>query len=261
MDAVKKMMHVGLCPGDVGRYVFLPGSPERSEKIAGYLDGAVEVAYNREFRTFTGTLDGEKVSVCSTGMGCPSTAIAVEELHEIGADTMIRIGSCASVSPKVGIGDIVIPNGAVRMEGVAQHYLPLEFPPVPDMDLVGCLEAAARKLGYPYNIGISITKASFYTQMAAETKPFGYDLKNRWDAYEKGGATSTDMECAALFIIGDCLRIRTATVLVSATNYKNYSNDKSKNGPKDLEHRAIEVGIEAMRQVIREDRQKSGGGV
>lgn len=254
MNSDKKMMHIGLCAGDVGEYVFLPGSPERSKKISTYLENATQVAYNREFLTFTGTLNGTRVSVCSTGMGCPSTAIAAEELHQIGAHTLIRIGSCASTSSKVCIGDIVIPNGAVRMEGVANHYLPVEFPPVPHMGLVQHLENAAQKLGYPYNIGVSITKASFYTQMAAESKPVGYDLVNKWNAYEKGGATSTEMESAALFIIGSCLKIRTATVLVSATNYKNYSNDSNKNGPKDIEHRAIEVGIEALKNIIQQDK-------
>lgn len=253
MSQDKKMMHIGLRRGEVGKYVFLPGSPERSEKIATYLDNAVEMAYNREYRTFTGTLDGVKVSVCSTGMGCPSTAIAVEELHELGVHTMIRIGSCASTSPKVSIGDIVIPNGAVRMEGVGDHYLPIEFPAVPDMDLVEQLEDAVVRCGYPYNIGPTITKASFYTQMSAHTKPMGYELVNRWNAYEMGGATSTEMESAALFLIGSSLGIRTATVLVSATNYKNYSNDSSKNGPQEWEHRVIEVGVEAMQSITRRD--------
>lgn len=253
MDKNKKMMHIGLRRGEVGEYVFLPGSPERTEKIAAYLKNAAEIAYNREFRTFSGNLDGVKVSVCSTGMGCPSTAIAVEELHELGAHTMIRVGSCASTSPRVNIGDIVIPNGAIRMEGVGDHYLPIEFPAVPDMELVEQLEEAVLRCGYPYNIGPTITKASFYTQMAAQTKPVGYDLVNKWNSYEMGGATSTEMESAALFLIGSCLNIRTATVLVSATNYKNYSNYDNKNSPQKWEHRAIEVGIDAMRSIIRSD--------
>lgn len=260
MDSDKKMMHIGLRKGDIGEYVFLPGSPERSEKISTYLDDAVEVGYNREFRTFTGTLDGTRVSVCSTGMGCPSTAIAAEELHEIGAHTLIRVGSCASTSPKVCIGDIVIPNGAVRMEGVADHYVPVEFPPVPDMYLVEQLELVTQKLGYPCNIAPTISKASFYTQMAAASKPYGYELEPRWNSYEKGGATSTEMESSTLFVIGECLRIRTATVLVSATNYKNYSNDSSKNGPGQWEARAIEVGIEAMRQIIKADKACKAAG-
>ncbi|WP_347559702.1 nucleoside phosphorylase [Clostridium sp. AM58-1XD] len=136
MDEQKKVMHLGIGKGDIGRYVFLPGSPERSEKIAGYFDNPKEIAFHREFRTFTGTLDGEPVAVTSSGIGGPSTAIAVEELVECGAHTIIRVGTCASTSKKVGIGDVVIPNGAVRMEGVGCHYLPLEFPSVPDFDLM-----------------------------------------------------------------------------------------------------------------------------
>ena len=123
----KKMMHIGLEPGAVGRYVFLPGSPERTEKIAAYFDDPKEIAYNREFRTFVGELDGVKVAVTSTGIGGPSAAIAVEELYQCGADTMIRVGTCASTSRKVSLGDVVIPNGAVRMEGVSTHYLPIGF--------------------------------------------------------------------------------------------------------------------------------------
>jgi len=248
-----KMMHLGIKKGEVGAYVFLPGSPERSEKISKYFEHPVKVAYNREFLTYTGTLDGIPVSVTSTGIGGPSTAIAVEELFRCGAHTMIRVGTCASTSPKVGIGDIVIPNGAVRMEGVGLHYLPMEFPAVPDFSLVKELEAAAIKLGYKYNIGITISKASFYTQTNPETKPVANELIEKWGAYEAGGATSTEMESAPLFLVGPSLKIRTAAVLVSATNFHEYSNDK-RNYPGDLEHRAIETGIEAMRAVIRKDK-------
>lgn len=252
--ASHKMMHIGTYEGEVGKYVFLPGSPERSEKISKYLDNPKKIAYNREFLTFTGSLEGVPVSVTSTGIGGPSAGIAVEELYQCGARTMIRIGTCASVSPKVRRGDIVIPNGAVRMEGVSKHYLPIEFPAVPDFELLKALEDAAIKLGYPYNVGVSITKASFYTQNEPETKPVGYDLINRWNAYVKGGATSTSMESAPLFIIAGCLGIRAATVLVSATNDKTYSSDK-KDYPGDVEHRAIETGIEAMRMIIKQDQE------
>ena len=252
--ANKRMMHIGLCDGDIGQYVFLPGSPERSEKISTYLDDAREVAYNREFRTFTGYLDGTKVSVCSTGMGCPSTATAARELYEIGARVLMRVGSCASTSKKVSMGDVVIPNAAVRMEGVADHFVPVEFPPVPDMDMVEYLEQAAVRLGYSYNVGVTISKASFYTQIAAETKPYGYELANRWNSFEKGGATSTEMESSALFVIAEWLRIRAAAVLISATDYKTYTNVVKKKNYKEFEHRAIEVAIEAMRQIIRDDK-------
>lgn len=251
----KKMMHIGIGPGDVGRYVFLPGSPERTEKIAKYFENPKEIAYNREFRTWTGTLDGVPVAVTSTGIGGPSAAIAVEELFQCGADTMMRVGSCASTSPKVCLGDIVIPNGAIRMEGVGSHYLPLEFPAVPDFQMVKALEEAAIAKGYPYNIGVTITKASFYSQTSPETKPVAQELLYRWDAYVKGGATNTSMECAPLFLIGASLGIRTSCVMVSATNCKAYDDQARKKHLNEVEDRAIQVAIEGMRRIIRKDQE------
>lgn len=249
----KKMMHIGLEPGEVGRYVFLPGSPERTEKIAAYFDNPKEIAYNREFRTFVGELDGVKVAVTSTGIGGPSAAIAVEELHQCGADTMLRVGTCASTSEKVSLGDVVIPNGAVRMEGVSTHYLPIEYPAVPDFQVVKAVEQAAQKLEFPYNVGVTITKASFYTQTTPETKPVGPELVYKWQAYEKGGATSTSMKCSVLFCVGASLGIRTSSVMISATNFGEYSNDAD-DYPSGWEERAIEVGIEAMKIMIRKDK-------
>lgn len=250
----KRMMHIALEAGDVGRYVFLPGSPERTEKIAAYFDNPKEIAYNREYRTFVGELDGVKVAVTSTGIGGPSAAIAAEELHQCGADTMMRVGTCTSVSPKVSLGDVVIPNGAVKMEGVSSHYLPVEFPSVPDFQMLKAIEQAAVKLEYPYNVGVTITKASFYTQTSPETKPVGPELMFKWSAYEKGGATSTSMECAPLFAIGACLGIRTASVMASATNCRNYSDNGRATGI-DIEDRAIRTAIEAMRIIIRNDKE------
>lgn len=252
----KKMMHIAIGPGDIGRYVFIPGSPERAEKISKYFDNPKEIAYNREYRTFVGELDGVKVAVTSTGIGGPSAAIAIEELHQCGADTLMRIGTCASTSKKVKKGDICIPTGAIRMEGVGSHYLPMEYPAVPDFQLVKDIEAAAIKLDMPYDTGVTITKASFYSQTSPETKPIGPELINRWNAYEAGGATSTSMECAPLFLISGTLGIRSASVMVSATNYKNYG-DQDREQTYDLEDRVIRVGIEAMRSVIKKDLEKS----
>lgn len=249
----KRMLHIALTEGEIGRYVFLPGSPERAEKISRYFENPQEVAFHREYRTFTGTLDGVPVCVTSTGIGGPSTAIAMEELYQCGADTMMRVGSCASTSPKLKQGDIMIPNGAIRMESVGSHYLPLEFPAVPDFNMTKELEKAAIKVGYPYQIGVTITKASFYTQTSPETKPVGKELMMRWEMYEKGGAISTSMECAPLFLIGASLGIRTSCVMVSATNCKDYEGQGDKQPLTNLEDRAIQVAIEAMRNIIRQD--------
>lgn len=248
----KKMMHIGLEKGQIGRYVFLPGSPERTEKIAAYFDNPKEIAYNREFRTFTGELEGVMVAVTSTGIGGPSAAIAVEELYQCGADTMLRVGTCASTSPLVNRGDVVIPKGAVRMEGVSLHYLPVEFPAVPDFQMLKAAEAGAIRAGYPYNVGVTITKASFYTQTAPQTKPVGPELMYKWDAYVKGGASSTSMECSVIFCVGASLGIRTGCVMASATNYQN-APFTPEQAAMDIEDRAIRASIEAMKQVIRED--------
>jgi uridine phosphorylase len=261
MEQAKKMMHVGICPGGVGKYVFLPGKVERAALIARHFDNARELVRHREFHTFVGELEGEPVAVTSTGIGGSSTAIAVEELYQCGAHTMIRIGSCASTSPRSRIGDVIVPKGAVRMEGTGDHYLPPEFPAVPDYALFRALEQAAKQSGFPYNTGISISKDSFYTEVSPETKPVYQELKYKWEAYEKGGATSTDMECSLLFLVGASLAIRTAAVLVCATNYHSYSND-FKDNPLDWEDRAILVGIEGMREIIRKDRlQKERAGI
>jgi len=248
-----KTMHLGVTSDQIGKYVFLPGSVERASLIAEHFDNPVKIAQNREFLTYTGTLDGVPVTVTSTGIGGSSAAIAIEELYACGAHTMMRIGSAASTSPKVKIGDVVIPNGAVRMEGTGNHYLPFEFPAVPDYEMLKALEAAAIKLGHPYNIGVTITKDSFYTETEPETKPVYQELKYKWDSYLAGGATSTSMECSILFLVGVSLGIRTSSVLISATNFDEYSND-AEDYPTGWEQRAIETGIEAMRMMIRKDK-------
>ena len=248
-----KMMHIALEKGDVGRYVFLPGSPERTEKIAAYFEDPKEIAYHREYRTFVGKLDGVPVAVTSTGIGGPSTAIAVEELYQCGVDTMMRVGTCASVSSKVSRGDVVIPNGAIRIEGVSSHYLPMEFPCVPDFQMLKALEQAAIDLGLSYDIGVTITKASFYTQTSPETKPVAQELMYKWDSYKRGGASSTSMECAPLFAIGSSLGIRTASVMASATTC---GEPKPGEEEIDIEDRAIQVAIEAMKLIIKKDREE-----
>ena len=159
--AEERTMHVDVTSEMIGKYVFLPGSVERASLIAKHFDNPVKVALKREYLSYTGTLDGVPVTVTSTGIGGPSTCIAIEELHSCGAHTMMRIGSAASTSPKVKIGDVVIPNGAVRMEGTGDHYLPFEFPAVPDFQMLKALEQAAKKLGYPYNVGVTNTKDSY----------------------------------------------------------------------------------------------------
>ncbi len=204
--------HVHLKHGDVGRYVLLPGDPGRVPQIAAHFDDAREVAYNREFRTFTGTVGGIKVSCTSTGIGCPSTAIAVEELIKVGADTFIRIGTGGSLQKEVGLGDLCITTGAVREEGTSRQYVPLSYPAVADVDVVTALRQAARQLGHKHHVGISHCKDAFFTEGDCSL-PSEDENRSRWKAWYRSNVISTAMEASALFVVSSIRRVRAGEIL------------------------------------------------
>ena len=168
----KKQYHIKVSPGEVGQYVLLPGDPDRVLRIAKYLDDAKEIAFNREHRTWTGKYKGIMVSATSTGMGCPSAAIAIEELANVGATHFIRVGSTAALQPGMSIGDIVVSTGAMRLDGTSAYYAHPGFPAVTDYFLTQALiEAAIEKQkgsGYNLFIGLSASSDAFY----AETPEF-----------------------------------------------------------------------------------------
>jgi len=250
-----KMLHINLAKGEVGKYAIIPGDPDRCEKIAAYLDNPRKVVQKREFTTYQGYIEGQLITVTSTGIGGPSTAICIEELVKCGADTFIRVGTCASTSKKVSRGDIVVVNGSVRMEGTGCHYLPLEYPAVPDFQITKLLEETARELGFPVFVGVTITKDSFYTQTEPETKPVSEELISRWNAYVRGGAIATSMEEATLFLAASSLGIRGASILVSATNYKNGVSKKNSADvyPTDYIQRPIKTAVETIRKLIKNE--------
>ena len=248
------MYHLNIRPGDVGRYVLLPGDPGRCEQIAAYLDDPKLVAYNREYKTYTGTLLGQKVSVTSTGIGGPSTAIAVEELVKCGADTFIRVGTCGGMNEHVVPGSLVIATGAIRAEGTSREYLPIEFPAVADHTVTCALEEAAKSLALPHHIGVVQCKDSFYGQHEPDAQPDADDLPRRWNAWIKGGCLSAEMESSTLFILGACRGVRTGTVLLVCAN-----KDREKLGYQDKDFHdtapAIQTAIEAIRRMIRAEQE------
>ena len=256
MNETQTMLHVNLAKGEVGRYAISPGDPDRCELIAAHLDNPRLVTRKREFTTWEGTLEGEKVTGTSTGIGGPSTAICVEELHKCGADTFIRVGTCASTCADVQCGDIVVASGSVRMDGTSLHYLPLEYPAVPSYQLLKRLEESSNALGYHTVVGVSITKDSFYTQTEPETKPVSDELISRWRSYVRGGAVCTSMEESILFLVGTSLGVRTGSVLVSATNFDGSVSRRNSADvyPTNSIQKPIQVAIEALRRVILEDR-------
>jgi len=218
------MYHIGCRRGDVGRYVLLPGDPARVPMIASYLDDAEEVAYNREYRTFTGTLLGEKVSVTSTGMGCPSTAIAVEELAKIGANTFIRVGTSGKMQDFMEPGDLVIAWAAIRDEYTSQQYEPLAFPAVADHDVSLALRQAARGSGLRHHVGICQSKDSFYGQHEPERMPVARHLQDRWSAWVQGGALASEMEASTIFVVSRVLGCRAGGIMIFGGTHNDLSN-------------------------------------
>ncbi len=206
--------HIGLKAGEVADYVLLPGDPARAEKIAGYFDEASEVNWVREYRTFTGSYKGIGVSVMSTGIGCPSMAIGVEELVKIGVNNLIRVGTAGSLQPEVKLGSITISTAAVRVDGTTKEYVPIEYPAVADMEVTMALQEAADALGYDNNRGIVHCKDAFYTEGETDL-PLADQQAMLWKTLMKANVLSTSMESAALFVLGSLKKIRCGEVLAN----------------------------------------------
>lgn len=208
----ERQYHIAMGTGDVGRYVLLPGDPGRVEKIASFFDDAQQVAQNREYTTWTGFVDGIKISATSTGIGCPSAAIAIEELSRIGADTFIRVGTAGSLQKGVGIGDLVISTASIRDEGTTRQYVPLSYPAVADLDVTVALRRAAAIFGLRAHTGITHCKDSFYSE-GDESVPIAFFLRERWKTWMKANVLSTSMESAALFVISSIKNLRVGEIL------------------------------------------------
>ncbi len=247
--------HLQIRPGDVGRYVILPGDPKRSEKIARHFEDAKLVADSREFVTYTGYLDGEKVSVTSTGIGGPSASIAMEELALSGADTFIRVGTCGGIDLDVKGGDIVVATGAVRMEGTSREYAPIEYPAVPDYEVTNALVESCRELGIPCHVGVVQCKDAFYGQHEPERMPVSYELLNKWEAWKRLGCKASEMESAALFIAASHLRVRCGSNFLVVGNQERNAQGLYNPIIHDTEA-AITVAVGALRKLIKADREK-----
>ena len=247
-----RQYHIQVAPGEVGKYVIMPGDPKRCVKIAKYFDDPVLVADNREFITYTGTLDGVKVSVTSTGIGGPSASIAMEELYRCGADTFVRIGTCGGMQTEVKSGDIVIATGAVRMEGTSREYAPIEYPAVANLDVTNALVAAAKEKKFTFHTGIVQCKDAFYGQHEPEKMPAGYELLSKWEAWKMMGCLASEMESAALFIAAGKLRARAGSCFLVVANQEREKLGLENPVVHDTDG-AVQVAVEAIRNLIRQD--------
>lgn len=253
-EDASRLYHIQVAPGEVGRYVILPGDPKRSAKIAQYFDGPVLVADNREYVTYTGTLDGVKVSVTSTGIGGPSASIAMEELVRCGADTFVRIGTCGGMQTPVKSGDIVVATGAIRMEGTSREYAPIEWPAVPDFTVASALVEACRRLGCSWHAGVVQSKDSFYGQHSPSRMPVSYELERKWEAWKRLGVLASEMETAALFTVAASRRVRCGAVFHVIWNQEREKAGLDQEESLNTEI-AIAVGVEAMKLLIEQDRK------
>ena len=191
--------HIMCGIGDVAKYVMLPGDPKRVEKIASFFDEARKVADYRGYVTYTGKVDGVEISACSTGIGCPSAAIVVEELARIGAQTFIRVGTTGALQPEIEVGDTIIATAAVRADGTSGIYMPVEYPAVADFKVVSALVGVAKKLGVKVHIGKVVSTDAFYA--------------GSYDIWGKARALSVEMECSAIFTIAGLKGLKAGAIL------------------------------------------------
>ena len=257
MQELAKQFHIACAQGDIGRYCILPGDPGRVPAIAALFDDAKQIAYNREFNVWTGTLLGEKVTACSTGIGGPSASIAMEELHKCGADTFIRTGTCGGIDLNVQSGDVVVATGAIRYEHTSREYAPIEFPAVADFQVTNALVEATKKLGFPLHTGIVQCKDSFYGQHDPAASPVYYELQQKWESWKRLGVKASEMESAALFVVAAALGCRCGSCFHVIWNQEREAAGLEQTESHDLSA-ALEVGIEAVKLLIEADRAAKG---
>lgn len=251
--ADEREFHIDLKKEDVGRYAILPGDPGRCEKIAQYLKNAKKIAEKREYVTYVGELDGEKVAVTSTGIGGPSASIAMEELIHCGVDTFVRVGTSGGMQKEVCGGDLVIATGAIRAEGTTREYAPIEYPAIAHYDVVKALEKAANDLNATYHMGVVQCKDNFYGQHSPEMMPCHVQLKERWEAWKACGALASEMESAALFITASVRRVRMGTVLLVLANQTRREAGLPDIAVYDTEL-AVKTAVGGIRELIRVDK-------
>ena len=236
--------HIRCKPGDVARYVLLPGDPARVELIWRRWAEGREVANEREHVTATGVLrEGGPISACSTGAGGGSTASAVEELIAVGADTFIRVGTCGAIQPQITCGDVVIHTGAVRLDGTSPQYVRVEYPATAHYQVVLALVQAAERLGVRYHLGVSASTASFYT---GQGRPGWNGYSQSWmdtllPDLQRAGVLNFEMEAATIFTMLGLYGLRGGSVCAVIAN--RVTDTMVKEGVET----AIDVANEAVR--------------
>ena len=258
LSSHEKQYHINVAEGEIGKYCILPGDPGRCEKIASFFDEPYHVSTNREYCIWNGKIAGETVTVCSTGIGGPSAAIALEELVACGAHTFIRVGTCGGIDMSVKAGDVVIANGSIRQDGTSREYAPIEFPAVSDPDVMFALRSAARALGVTNHTGVVQAKDSFYGQHSPARMPTSSALLEKWEAWKRLGTLASEMESGTLFTVASYLRVRCGSVFCVVWNQERANAGLDGDGDETHDTSiAIKVAVDALKELIEEDRENN----
>jgi uridine phosphorylase len=239
----KREYHIGIAPGEIPKLVLLPGDPDRARDIAmKFFDNPEEISKKREYWSFKGKWKGVPVAVCSTGIGCPSAAIAIEELVKVGCTTFLRVGTSGAISRSVNAGDLVIFTGSVRDDGTSRQYVPIQFPAVADPEMVMALIQAAQESGAKYHVGIGHSKDAFYSEhpdYVADPEA----TRRKWEMMRSSGVLATEMEAAALFVIGHLRGVKVGTICVVIG--ENVENEAKIEGKPPIDE-LISVALDAI---------------
>jgi uridine phosphorylase len=261
-----RQYHIQLEEGECAPYVLLPGDPGRVEQVASVWDESRKVAQNREYLTYTGTYQGVPITCTSTGIGGPSTAIAVEELARVGARTFLRIGTCGTFKDEIKDGDMVIFDAAARYDGASLAYAPLEFPAVAHYDVVKACIKAAENLGIPYHVGLTRTHDGLYARQPKVGGSFADYWQTSWaNHYEdlkRMNITASEMEAAVILVQARLWGLRAGGMAVSVINVlKPADLDETYDPSKDFDQssenvlRLARMGSEAIRILAELDNQ------
>ena len=247
----ERKYHVGLTQGEVGAYVLVPGDPFRTKLVAEHLEGAEEKAWSREFRTFTGHVGDTLVSTCSSGIGGPSMAIAVEELGELGVHTFLRVGTCGAAQPGIHLGDLVVATGAVRSEGTPDGYVPREYPAMASHEVVMACAEAAEAAGVPHHLGVIRSVDALYSDLLPDRMPRPRELRAELEMWTRAGIVANDMESSTLMVVS-ALRGWRAGVLLLCVDELG-AGEIQHLDPAYM-HRMLDVAVDAIRRLIEKDR-------
>lgn len=255
-----KQYHIKCAPGDVAEHVLLPGDPARVEVIASHWDEAHKVAGNREYVTYTGIYKGAPISCMSTGIGCPSTAIGMEELARCGARTFLRVGTCGTFQDRVKVGDLAIFDSALREDGASKAYAPIEFPAVASIDVVNACVQAAEEFGFPAHVGTTRSADTFYASHPVPGSSYnGYwqaDWKHRFENLQRMNVIAAEMEASVIFVLARVWGLRAGGVSVVLDNMMKLHEEAEEFDPESqLDHSSENItklaltGSEAVRRL------------